>query len=152
MTEGFRLYDKLCERYVDRMGDRNPKVPVTEEEFELFARKDLGLTSVATIKNRWEHASRLKWIVTDAERSYVDLDELFGPDRIEDASLRDDMQAVREVIRDHMMKSGKGISLKMLARSLADRMDDAKILLVLDKMTKKGEVYSPAFDIYRLIR
>ncbi|MDR0779005.1 MAG: minichromosome maintenance protein MCM [Methanomassiliicoccaceae archaeon] len=153
-------YSRIRENYlkIRATGGGNLKsVPITARQLEAYIR-----LSEASAR------ARLSRIVTkeDAERSiriiHYYLDKVFGnegttvwdSDRVSTgmpAAVRNVMQLVKDTIREYVAEKGVGISKGELLGALAGQIQEKEILLALKKMDAEGEIYAPAFDVYKLL-
>jgi replicative DNA helicase Mcm len=153
-------YDRIRENYLSirRTGGGNLKsVPITARQLEAYIRM-----SEASAR------ARLSKIVTkdDAERAiriiHYYLDKVFGnegttvwdSDRVSTgmpATVRNVMQLVKDTIREYVAEKGMGISKGELIGELAGQIQENEITVALEKMVSGGEVYTPSFDVYKLL-
>jgi len=69
------------------------------------------------------------------------------------ASRRDNTEIVLEAIQRHQVenKESKGIHRTELLGAVCEYMKETELEIILDRLSKSGEIYTPAFDTYRLL-
>jgi replicative DNA helicase Mcm len=157
-------FEKISRNYLEIRGkasNERKSVPITARQLEAYIR-----LSEASAK------ARLSGIVTesDADRAirliHYYLDKVIGGDgqgnttwdidRVATgmpANVRDEMTLVRDAIIYFAEENeGKGITKTELIERLASQMDAAKVMLMVNKLTSEGDIYSPAINIYRSVQ
>jgi len=153
--------NKIRNNYLDirakAAGGKSRAIPITARQLEAYIR-----LSEASAK------ARLSNVVTeeDAARSirliHYYLDKVIGRDGTTEwdidrtatgmpATVRDEMSLVRNAIKEYAEDNeGRGITKEELVGSLAGKINETQLMIILDKMSSGGEIYSPAFGIYRI--
>jgi DNA replicative helicase MCM subunit Mcm2 (Cdc46/Mcm family) len=67
------------------------------------------------------------------------------------ASVRNDMQVVKDTIREYEIAEGKGIQKTELMGILAGQISEIEVQRILDKLKESGELYSPSFGLYKIL-
>ena len=154
-------FEKIRDNYLQIRstgGEKSKSVPITARQLEAYIR-----LSEASAR------ARLSDVVTkeDAERSiriiHYYLGKVIGGgdgkttwdiDRVATgmpASVRNDMQVVKDTIREYEIAEGKGIQKTELMGILAGQISEIEVQRILDKLKESGELYSPTFGLYKVL-
>jgi len=138
-------------------GGSSKSVPITARQLEAYIR-----LSEASAR------ARLSNVVTkeDAERAiriiHYYLDKVLGGEgkTVWDidvtatgmpARVRDEMEIVKDTIKEYEAKEGRGITKAELAALLVGQINEAEVSRLVDKLhNEAGELYSPTFGVYKV--
>jgi replicative DNA helicase Mcm len=153
--------DRISTNYqmIRTTGGGKGKVPITARQLEAYIR-----LAEASAKARLSETVTLE----DANRSirliHYYLDKAIGKaagnsmgwniDTIMSGSsdrTKNSMQHVKEAIQSYEMERGNAISKGELIGKLAGTIAENEVERLLEKMMKNGDIYSPSFNVYRLM-